>query len=530
MIPNADMRFAARWWFAILCCGALALPFGFVTIAPLTDIPGHMGAAAAASYAATDPLFARFMAFHWYLVPNLGGDIVVAVLQRVIGITRAYWLVAALIPPLLAIGILMVSRRLNPRGAAAIGWALVFVYCYPLNYGFVNYMLGVAFSLIGFACWMLLDPRPRLREAATWVALPLLFLCHAVAGCLFVLFVGFREFDAVRRLGQLRALPARIRPLFVAPVIILLWRLSAHSFTGVISVRLRPKLNAVTMLLRDQNQVLDVGTLIGALGLFGIGWAMGARPHRAVVPALLTLILLFLVIPNTLSGSSYADERLLPLIPMLAFATQDWSRVDARLSRFVAWSGMAVLAVRLAFTTAGFIGYQASYSAELSALNFVPQHSRVLVINGQYCKTTPHWRQDRLGHLGDLAIVYRRSWTNSEWDTDGAHLLQIRYRPSDYFYHDPSQYVWPKQCGNVSKGRYTMKDLLPKIPFDGIDYVWLIDAQLPSGYQNVRLSQRWHSGNSALYAVGPAKPSSGFLNEAAGLAAPQPGVGAAQRQ
>ena len=496
-----DISFARRGWFAVLVCALLIAPFFFVTIPPLTDVPGHMGGSAAAAYAASDPAFARLMSFQWHLVPNLGADLIVSVLRRIVGITGAYWLVAALIPPLLATGILMISWILNPRGAAAIGWALLFIYCFPFNYGFVNYMLGVALSLIGLAAWMLLDHRPRSREAATWIAVPLLFLFHVVAGCLFVLFVGSREFDLLRRQGRLRVLPRRIRPLLSSILIILLWRLSTQSFAGKNAINFKAKLNSLVMLLRDQNFLLDVGTLIAALAVFVIGWRKGARPHRAVVPAILFLILLFIAIPNSLSSSEYADERLLPLIPMLAFATQDWSRVDVRLARLVAISGMTLLVVRLGFTLAGFIAYDARFSAEIAALDDVPDHSRVLILNAQDCNARLNWRSDRLGHLGDLAIVYRRSWTNSEWDIDGIHLLHVQYRPSKIYYHDPSQYVWPSSCGNVAKHRPTMHDALPMIPFDGIDYLWLLNASLPSGYSNSRLTVRWQRGSSTLYAV-----------------------------
>ncbi len=498
------MSVIGRRSFAVAICLLLVLPFLVVTIPPLTDVPGHMGGSAAAAYA-NDPAFTSFMGFNWHLVPNLGTDLIVAAARRVVGITGAYRLAAAVIPPLLGVGILMVARALNPRGAAAIGWALVFVYCYPFNYGFLNYMLGVALALIGFSAWIMLDRRPSLREFVTWVALPLLFLCHVVAGCLFVLFAGSRELAGLRRRDQFGSFLRRTRPLASSVLILLLWRLSAQSFVGRNHTGVHIKLNALVMLLRDQNRLLDQGSLVTAIAVFALGWWKGARPHRAVRPALLALLVLFVVMPSSLSGSSFADERLLPLIPILAFATQDWSRVTPRLGRLVLVSGLLLFAGRLGLTFAGFVAYDARYTTELAALRHVPEHSRVLVLNGVYCSARNHWRTDRLGHLGDLAIVYRRSWTNSEWDVDGAHLLQIRYRPSAMFYDDPSQYVWESACRDVGEGRRDMHDVLPTIPYGGIDYLWLIDASLPAGYSDPRLALRWKDDISALYAVTPAK-------------------------
>ncbi len=504
LVPRAPVP-ALRTPVVLLLCAAMAVPFLFATIPPLIDLPGHMGASAVEAYA-DDPAFARLLAFHWRLVPNLGTDLVVAALRGTLGLTRAYRVVAAIIPPLLAGGILMVARTLNPRGAAGVPWALVFVYSQLLNYGFLNYMLGAALSLLCFAAWMRLDDRPGLREAATWAAVPLLFLCHVAAGCLFVLLAGAREFALMPGWWPTRAVLRRVRPLLSSVAILVLWRLGAESFAGSNHFSVRSKYDAMLMLLRDQSVLLDVGSLALALAVFALGWRLRARPHRAVVPALLALLALFLATPYSLGGSSYADARLLPLVPMLAFATQDWSRAAPRVQRLVAACGFALLALRLAVTTAGFAAYDARYTAELAALPHIPEHSRVIVLNERPCDTLASWRADRLDHLGDLAIAYRRAWTNSQWDVDGAHLLQILYRPSPRFYDDPSQYVWPSRCGGAQRKRPTLPDALAALPLDGIDDLWLIDAVLPAGYRNPRLSLRWQGADSVLYSVLPAAP------------------------
>lgn len=487
---------------ALAVCFLLTLPFFFVRIPPLTDLPGHMGNAAVAAYAG-DPVFAGRMSFHWHLIPNLGTDLIVSALRRLFGITLSYWIVAASLPFLLAAGIIMVARTINPHGAAATPWALIFVYSFPLNDGFLNYMLGVALCLISFSAWIRLDQRQRLREGCWWIIMPLLFLCHVVAGCLLVLLIACRELDLARRRNQMNRLLVRVRPLLSSVVILLIWRLTSRSFVGTNRFSIPAKINALAMLLRDQNLLLDVGSLLLALAVFIVGWRRGARPHHAVAAALLGLILLFIVTPAVLSNSDYADERLLPVIPMLAFATQDWSRVDPWLSRLVALSGMSLLLVRLAFTTAGFAAYSDSYSMELHALDHIPEHSRLIVLNNRDCNAVRHWRGNRLDHIAELAIVYRRSWTNSEWDVDGGHLLQIHYRPSPHFYDDPSEYVWPSECGGIARRHPTMLDALSTIPYEGVDYLWLVDARLPLGYRAPRLALRWSEGNSALYAVLP---------------------------
>ncbi len=506
------VRRLTRMPMAVAMLVLSALPFAFVAIPPLGDVPGHMGSFAAAAYAG-DPAFGRLMGYRWHPVPNLGTDLLVFALQRPLGIVRATWLVTAAIPVLLAGGILLLARTLNRDGAAAIGWALIFVYSFPLNYGFLNYMLGLALVLIGLAGWIRLDAHPRWREAAAWVALPVAFLCHVVAGCLLALLIGTRELAEMRpwahrpqtwpQTRPLSGLLRGLRPLLSVPVMLVLWRLDSRSIAGHTGYSVGAKFRQTVLLLRDQSMALDIGSLLLALAVFVVGWRRGARPHRAVRLGLAALTALFVLTPYRLAGSSYADGRLLPLIPMLLFATQDWRGVDPRLTRLVAASGLALLLLRTGVTTAGFTAYARRYEVELGALSAIAPYSRVLVLDMRDCTELAHWRTDRLDHLGEMAIVRRRSWTNSEWDVDGGHLLQVRYRPSPRFFDDPSQYVWPDSCHGGPRNP-TMGQALAAAPFDGIDALWLINAPLPAGYRNGRLALRWRHGDSAVYAVTPA--------------------------
>ena len=104
---------------SLICALLATLPFWFVTIPPLTDVPGHMGRAAIAAQQ-NGPAFAALMGFQWYPGPNLGADLIVEALRHIVSITPAYWLVAAAIPLLLTVGLFSVARRLNSQGAAAL--------------------------------------------------------------------------------------------------------------------------------------------------------------------------------------------------------------------------------------------------------------------------------------------------------------------------------------------------------------------------------------------------------------------------
>ena len=151
---------------------------------------------------------------------------------------------------------------------------------------------------------------------------------------------------------------------------------------------------------------------------------------------------------------------------MLVFIGQDWRAVSRRTASRVALAGFALVALRLAVTTVGFIAYDHDYRAQLGALAHIPQHSVVVALSESPCDATEHWRNARRGHLGELLQVYRRSWSNGQWDTDGGHLTQVIWQPSADYYHDPSQHFWPKRCLKPGvPDRRSFADAMTQLPF-----------------------------------------------------------------
>jgi hypothetical protein len=100
-----------------------------------------------------------------------------------------------------------------------------------------------------------------------------------------------------------------------------------------------------------------------------------------------------------------------------------------------------------------------------------------------------------------MATARRAAWVNALWDVSSIHLLQIVYRPSPDFYHDPSHYAWPSVCIDPSNAweRETIAQAAPKLPLDKIDYLWLIQARLPTGPWTARLVPVWSADGSTLY-------------------------------
>ncbi|MBV9841330.1 MAG: hypothetical protein JOY99_07335 [Sphingomonadaceae bacterium] len=489
-----------------------AVPFLFTPLPPLIDLPGHIGQFAIQTAAPSSPL-RNFYEFHWAFVLNLGVDALVELLRQPLGLVLTVRLIAASIPALTVFGVLLTARTVNRSGAAAAPWAMLFAWSEPLNYGFLNYTLAAALSLISYAAWTTLERRPFLRASVFLLIQPAMIVAHAVGGMLLPMMIG--SYELCRRNLVHRRWPggaAVVRfvgatwPLSASAMTVAVWWDTRHGSGGTTSYSFLAKIRAVTHALRDQSQFLDVASVAAAFAIFCFGYAKGAKLHGGREGPVLAVLLTFLIVPTRLSGSSLIDMRLVPMIAMLALAQQDWSAVCVRARSLTSLLGLALFAIRLSVTSTAFIGYAKSYRMELNALKYIPVGARVLNLTGRLCGSAG-WRSPRLDHLSSMAVLERQAWVNTQWDVGDIQSLTIRYRPSPVFYHDPYHYVWPQRCIGVRKSiypdeqRHTIAQSMPHLPIDRADFLWLIATSLPSRYKNSQLVRVWQSDRSSLYRI-----------------------------
>ncbi|SFK02987.1 hypothetical protein SAMN03159338_3047 [Sphingomonas sp. NFR04] len=495
---------ALRWRWILLLSLLSILPFLFVQVPPLVDVPGHIGRFAV-QLAPAESILHRYFVFTWRPTLNLGADLIVQALHPLLGPVAAMWLVCAAVPALTVLGLLAVTRRLNPQGAAALPFALLFVYNDSFLWGFVNYALSAALSLCGWALWMALERRNALRALVFALFAPALFLGHGEGGALLLLWVVAWEAERIGRWWQprgLATLAARLWPfVFVAVPVVL----PASGEKGGKTVWDFPgKIDALFNMLRDQNMAFDLASLGAAFAVLLYGRLRGARLATGARLAVWASFALFLAAPYQLSGTANVDARLIAHTVMLALALQDWRAVQRRPRAWVAAAGVALLVLRFGVTTASFVGYGQRYHRELQALDHVAHGSRVLNLTLADCGVRA-WRNPRITHLANLATLERDAWVNAHWAVKSVHLLESRLAPLG-FATDPSQIVSPPDCvGTTGAGRErrSIAQLAPTLPLDQVDYLWLIDVRLPPGQVDPRLVPVWHAGNSALYAVRP---------------------------
>lgn len=535
--PIPARRPRARLLLYLAAALASIVPLLFVTLPPLVDAPGHLARISIAAQQAADPsVMADYVVVRPRIVPNLGIDAPVTLLAPWIGVQRAFWLITLLVPLLMVGALALLVRAWNRTGAAGIGWALMFVWSSPFLWGFINYWLATALAMAGLAGWRLLDERRTRREAIFWLAIPFVFLAHAIAGCLMVMLIGAWELGRVARpLGYrpaaiVRALFAPCRPLLTILPLVLWWRLSGTSIAGEqgdgTDWSFSSKFEELAAILRDQHMIFDIACVLAAIGVILLGWRRGARfPDGAGWP-IAAVWIAYMILPFSTEGGSYLDMRLVPVGLMLALALQDWGGVTPRLARIVLLTGIALFAGRLAITTHAFIGYEAANRSTLSALDHVERGAKIMAFTERSCTAWPHAANS---HVPSTAVHYRQAWVNSLWDVSGLHTTEIRYRPSPIYYHDPSQHIWSPDCPNVGRditslrGGRSIREVLMTLPPGGYDYLWILGDRLTPAQARGRFAPIWSDANGALYRrLESSRALTGLSNAASSSAQPTP--------
>ena len=508
--PAQSARFPTRrqWWESPILLAAVvllsAVPLLYPQIPPLVDLFGHMGRYRVELDLHQSPWLRDYYGFQWAAIGNLGVDLLVMPLGRLLGLEPAVKLIVLTIPPLTVAGFLWVAREVHGRVPPTAFFALPLVYGHPFLYGFVNYALSVALAFLAFGLWLALARLDRLKlRAILFVPISVtVFFAHTygwgVLGLMCFSAEAVRQHD--KGIGWFRAgLNAAVHASVMAlPLAIMLaWRSETHGGMTGDWFNWRAKLQWLLTALRDRWEVWDLASVILALIVIAeAGRQKTITFSRNLAFSALVLLAGFIVIPRIIFGSAYADMRLIPYVlaaGLLAIRFRD--EADWRGAQLFAVFGLLFYVLRIGTTTASLAIAANSQQAKLQALDYVPMGARVVSLVGDPCGF--NWPLPRDSHLGAMVIVRRHGFSNDQWVIEGVNLLELRYAAAAAFVADPSQRVRPQGCGIGPL--LSINDALREVPRNAFDYLWLIDPPpfdpaLTEGMQPV-----WRGPGSILY-------------------------------
>lgn len=507
-ITGAERADPLRWWQTWWGAGAIALfcalPLLWPQVPPLVDLPGHMAAFRVELDLAHSPFLQRYYTLHWAVIGNLGLNLLVIPLSKLFGLELAVKLIMLTVPPMTAAGFLWVAREVHGRIPATALFAVPFAYSYPFVFGFANFVLSMAFCFLALGLWLRLGRLGHLRlRAILFVPIGgIVWAAHTTGWGTLGIIAFSAELLRARERGTAwprAALAAAIQCLSLClPIVLMLvWRSGdVAGTTGGFNPA--TKLAYVLYALRDRWMWLDVPSILLVLGLIALaarGRGLGFSRGLALAAALLATV--YLLLPQRIFGSSYADMRLLPfaiVAGLLAVRPRGPAPALAAL-------GLAFVLARIGAETISFALYDRSFRSELAALDHLPRGARMIGLVGTPCRIDwrGDWAMKRLDHLPGMAVVRREAFSNDQWSVAGAQLDRAAYPPAGAFERDPSQIVRLHDCPlNHWPSLDSSLRLFPRAAFD---YLWLID---PPAYDRSLVGGMvpvWTNGRSILLRI-----------------------------
>lgn len=494
-------------WLLAALCFLTALPVAVTSIPPLVDLYGHMGRYHIQAEIADNPAIQKNWAFNWALVANLGVDLLSIPLSRVLGLERAVWLIVLAIPPLMAFGLLRMTRQIHGVIPATALAAIPLTLAFPFQFGFVNFWLGTALAFHVCASWFARADREEslFRKALPFVpASVLVWIAHGYSWGILGVIVGGWEIGKRWQAGARNAKDLLFKPVraclpLTAPIpLMLIWRAHGEGAETLGWFNVAHKLSSFVEILRDQSIILDVISFI--LVVLLIGSALRSK-QLMISPALgfpaAMLFGLALLFPYQLFGSAFADSRMWPIAFAVTLVAIKIEPEGGRGAKTIASVFLILCLVRIGVATAGSAQNDQSIDGHLAALDHVERGSRIAVLVRRPCNLP--WRAARLQHIGSMAIVRRDAFTNTQWDVPGAQLLRPLAGAGTSFDADPSQFVVDRGCPDDLRPR--LYERVRQIPRDRFDYVWVIDFDPANLAMPTDLSPLYSDDRTILYRI-----------------------------
>ena len=445
------------------------VPLLAVTLPPLHDYPFHLTRADAIAALTGQVEHATPYLLGSFALPNVAMDVVTLGLTAFLPPLVAGRVFLGIVLVLLLGGTVALHRVLHGRFSPWPLLAAFFLYNWIFLYGFTNYLFGVAVMLWAVAAWLATRRHGTALRlgVGSGLAVVLLF-CHLVAFGLFAVVLGglaLTESVAQWRQSRRIALASLLAPAIPIGLALILFvalsptagevrqPITYHGWIGW-----KPLMAYRTVL--GSIPWLDAVTLAPIALLLAV--AAWRRLVQAAWPMLIPVVLLgltFLVMPNTLFGSMYADARLPIAVLLVVIASLDLRRVAMRPMLVAAGVLLALLSLRSAVIAADWRAAAPVFDRFVAAFATLPAGSTL------YAATAEPYP----------SLAYRSPLELARWHPPLKHVASLAALGRDVFV--PSTWADPfKQPIAVPARLAAAKQLQSDNPFKTPDQASLADA------------------------------------------------------
>lgn len=379
--PGSD-RSIAIIVLAVLAAVSL-LPVLLTPIPAMVDYPNHLARMYILSQSGT-PNANPHYEVTWAFYPNLGMDLLVPQMARLMSVESATRLFLLLSQLLIVGGALLLEWVRKGRVELAGFAALAVLYCLPFSWGFVNFEFGLGLALWGIAVYLMLAEGPwPLRFLANLIFVAALYVAHFFSLGIYGATLGLFELSRIRQ-RQIAYPVAAARLGALALPALALFALM-HFTAGSIGSEGTSWFLAFKPIwpLRIMNGYNLTTAAATGLALMIALFFAARRGILRLEPSgtwlAIGFALLYLVIPSKLFGTSFVDLRVIPAAALIlpAFCSLSLPSRRWKMASLAGISGIILL--NLAVVLSVWLPYRADYAAIIASFQKIDRGSRVLV-------------------------------------------------------------------------------------------------------------------------------------------------------
>ncbi|WP_300183928.1 hypothetical protein [Bradyrhizobium sp.] len=428
--PGSD-RSVALFVFFLLAAVSL-LPMLLTPFPAMVDYPNHLARMYILRQNGT-PDANPYYDVVWALYPNLAMDLLVPKMASLIGVEKAARLFLLLSQLLIVGGAVALERVVKGRFQFAGFAALMFLYCLPFAWGFVNFEFGLGVALWGISAYLMVAERGWWwRFAVNAIFVTVLFVAHFFSLGIYGATLGFYElWRAHDKTWPYRDLALRLVALAI-PVVALfgIMRLTAGSLGSEGTAWfLEFKPLWPFRIMNGYNLTVSAAS---ALALIALLYLAAKRGVLKLAPAGIWIsigfALLYLAIPSKLFGTSFADLRVIPAAALIVPAFCSLSLPSRRwtVGALVAASGITLANLATVFVV--WLSYRADYAAIIGSFHKIDCGSRVLIGSSGDGEDPPFndLTQYPMAYIPTLAVHYAAAFVPNVFAEEGKQPVRVR--------------------------------------------------------------------------------------------------------
>lgn len=417
--------------FAVLLAASLS-PVLLVAIPAMVDYPNHLARMYILSASGT-PDANPFYRLEWSLSPNLAMDLAIPQLARLIGVENACRLFLLLSQVLIVSGATAIERAMKGRVHIAGFAALMFLYCLPFTWGFLNFEFGMGVALWGIAAMLSVQERNwRWRLAVNMVFVAALFAAHFFALGVYGATLGLYElWRAFAHKSALRETALRLLVLALPALLFLaVMKLTAGAIGGEETVwHFKFKALWLFIILNGYNVTVSAACVTALIGFLTVAVRRGVL---TLTPAGVWLAagfaLLYLAIPSRLYGTAFVDLRIiaaaafiLPAFCTLALPSRAWRRAALGCATLITLANLAVV-----YTV--WLSYRADYAAVIQSFGKLDKGALVLIGGSDAFGDPPlqNLTSYPMAHAPTLAVYYAKAFVPNLFTAPGKQPVRPR--------------------------------------------------------------------------------------------------------